>query len=159
MFCSFYFISTIFGLANIKQLTCILQVLIFYLCKLSMQMPKGFIKNSEKRSGCPISCSLELVGDKWSLLIIRDMLYFGKTTYNEFLDSPEGIATNILKDRLVKLTELGIITFSGAEKRKKYTLTDIGLDLKPVVEAIGIFGMKHFEGSKEYIEKQLKASV
>ena len=84
------------------------------------------------------------------------MLYMGKTTYNEFLDSPEGIATNILKDRLVKLTELGIITFTGTEKRKKYTLTKVGMDLKPVIEAIGTFGMKHFEGSKEYMEKQMK---
>lgn len=115
------------------------------------------IEKQDKRSLCPISCTLELVGDKWSLLIIRDMIYANKSTYNEFLDSPEGIATNILKDRLVKLTELGIITFSGAEKRKKYSLTEIGLDLKPVVEAIGIFGMKHFKGSKEYVEKQLKA--
>jgi DNA-binding HxlR family transcriptional regulator len=86
------------------------------------------------------------------------MLFFGKSTYNEFLNSPEGIATNILKDRLIKLTELGIITFSGSEKRKKYTMTEIGLDLKPIIEAIGIFGMKYFEGSKEYIQKQFEAA-
>jgi len=122
-------------------------------------MPKQEIKNIEKRSGCPISCSLELIGDKWSLLIIRDMIYFGKSAYNEFLDSPEGIATNILKDRLAKLTTLGIITFKGTEKRKKYSLTKMGLDLKPVIEAIGLFGMKHFEGSKEYMQEQLKTRV
>jgi DNA-binding HxlR family transcriptional regulator len=122
-------------------------------------MSESALKNIEKRSGCPISCSLEVIGDKWSLLIIRDMIYLGKSTYNEFLDSPEGIATNILKDRLTKLTDLGIITFTGAEKRKKYTLTKVGLDLKPVIEAIGTFGMKHFEGSKEYMQKQLKVSA
>jgi DNA-binding HxlR family transcriptional regulator len=121
-------------------------------------MKNKFIENPDKRTSCPVSCTLELVGDKWSLLIIRDMLYMGKTTYNEFLDSPEGIATNILNVRLIKLTGLGIIAFSGEEKRKKYRLTEIGLDLKPVVDAIGTFGMKHFEGSKEYVEKQLKAS-
>ena len=120
-------------------------------------MPKEIIKNTEKRSLCPISCSLEVIGDKWSLIIIRDMVFAGKSTYNEFLDSPEGIATNILNDRLKKLSEWGILTFSGTEKRKKYALTQMGLDLKPVIDAIGTFGIKHFEGSKEYMEKQLKA--
>lgn len=85
------------------------------------------------------------------------MIFAGKSTYNEFLDSPEGIATNILNDRLKKLTESGIITFSGTEKRKKYSLTKIGMDLKPVIDAIGTFGMKNFKGSKEYMENQLKA--
>lgn len=119
-------------------------------------MPKGIIKNTEKRSPCPISCSLEVIGDKWSLLILRDMISEGKSTYNEFLNSPEGIATNILNDRLKKLTQWGIVTFSGTEKRKKYTLTKIGLDLKPVIDAIGTFGMKHFEGSKEYMDRALQ---
>lgn len=119
-------------------------------------MPKGIIKNTEKRSPCPISCSLEVIGDKWSLLILRDMILAGKSTYNEFLNSPEGIATNILNDRLKKLTQWGIVTFSGTEKRKKYTLTKIGLDLKPVIDAIGTFGMKHFEGSKEYMDRSLQ---
>lgn len=134
-----------------------MQVLMLYLYKTIKKMPKAAVENIKKRSGCPIACTLEVIGDKWSLLIIRDMLLFGKSTYNEFLDSPEGIATNILNDRLVKLTELGIITFSGTEKRKKYMLTKVGLDLKPVLDAIGIFGMKHFEGSSEYVRKQLKA--
>lgn len=120
-------------------------------------MPPETIQNNAKRSLCPISCSLEVIGDKWSLLIIRDMIFAGKSTYNEFLDSPEGIATNILNDRLKKLTESGIITFSGTEKRKKYSLTKIGMDLKPVIDAIGTFGMKNFKGSKEYMENQLKA--
>jgi DNA-binding HxlR family transcriptional regulator len=122
-------------------------------------MKKKTIENIDKRSPCPISRTLELVGDKWSLLIIRDMMYANKSTYNEFLDSPEGIATNILNDRLKKLTEMGILTFTGVEKRKKYILTELGHDLKPIVEAIGTFGMKHFEGSKEYVEKQLKAAA
>ena len=62
----------------------------------------------EKRSECPISCTMDLVGDKWSLIIIRDILYLGKTTYNEFLNSNEDLSNNILNDRLVKLTELGL---------------------------------------------------
>ena len=119
-------------------------------------MPKADKKYTGKRSGCPLSCSLDLVGDKWSLLIIRDMLFFGKSTYNEFLDSSEGISTNILSNRLLKLSEVGLITFSGTAKRKKYTLTNMGLDVKPILESIGMFGTKYFKGSKEYLQQQMK---
>ncbi len=119
-------------------------------------MSKEGLKNMDKRSDCPVSCSLELIGDKWSLLIIRDMLLFGKTTYNEFLASKEGISTNILNDRLVKLTEIGLITFSGTAKRKKYSLTKIGFDLKPVVEAIAAFGIKHIEGINKQAKKNME---
>ena len=110
----------------------------------------------EMRSGCPISSTLELIGDKWSLLIIRDMYFAKKSTYNEFLSSPEKIATNILNDRLIKLTESGLITYTGDAKRKKYTLTKKGLDLKPVLEGIATFGMKHFKGSRKYVEERVK---
>ena len=113
-------------------------------------------KETDRRSDCPLSCTLELIGDKWSLLIIRDMMFFGKNTYNEFLASPENISTNILNDRLVKLVGVGVISHTGAAKRKKYSLTKMGNDLKPVLESVGIFGMKHFKGSKKYLEKQLK---
>lgn len=122
-------------------------------------MLKNLNKKLDMRSKCPISLTLELVGDKWSLLIIRDMLFFGKSSYNEFLESPEKIATNILNDRLVKLTDLGLITYTGTAKRKKYKLTKVGLDLKPVIAAIGEFGRKHFEGSKEYVEMQKKLFI
>jgi DNA-binding HxlR family transcriptional regulator len=105
----------------------------------------------EKRSECPISCTMDLIGDKWSLLIIRDMLYLGKTSYNEFLSSPEGISTNILNDRLIKLTEDGLITFTGTAKRKKYELTKKGLDLKPILESIALFGIKHSIARKEFL--------
>lgn len=120
-----------------------------------MKSPKA---DTTRRSGCPISCTLELIGDKWSLLIIRDMLFLGKSTYNEFLDSAEGISTNILQDKLVRLTELGLITYTGTAKRKKYALTKLGMELKPVLEEIGNFGMKHFKGSREYVRKQMKAA-
>ncbi|HTA27099.1 MAG TPA: helix-turn-helix domain-containing protein, partial [Bacteroidia bacterium] len=92
----------------------------------------------------------------WSLLIIRDMLLFGKTTYNEFLASKEGISTNILNDRLVKLTEIGLITFSGTAKRKKYSLTNVGHDLKPIIEAIAAFGIKHIEGINKQAKKNME---
>jgi DNA-binding HxlR family transcriptional regulator len=119
-------------------------------------MVRGDKKNIEKRSGCPLSCSLDLFGDKWSLLIVRDMMFFGKSTYNEFLDSTEGISTNILSDRLLKLTEIGLITFTGTTKRKKYALTKMGLDVKPILESFGMFGVKHFKGSKKYLKEQMK---
>jgi DNA-binding HxlR family transcriptional regulator len=104
------------------------------------------------RSECPISCTIDLVGDKWSLLIVRDMLYLGKSTYNEFLNSREGISTNILNDRLIKLTEVGLITFTGTAKRKKYELTKKGLDLKPILESIAVFGIKYSSGDKEFLK-------
>src|SRR5258706_13186910 len=106
----------------------------------------------ERRSDCPLSCSLDLIGDKWSLLIIRDMLVFGKNTYNEFLDSNEKISTNILNDRLVRLVETGLLRYTGPDKRKKYFLTEMGADLKSVIEAYGLFGAKHFKGAKEYMK-------
>ncbi len=110
----------------------------------------------EKRSDCPISCTMDLVGDKWSLLIIRDMLYLGKTTYNEFLNSSEGISTNILNDRLVKLTEVGLITYTGTSKRKKYKLTKMGRDLKTLLESVAIFGIKYSTADKAFLQKVRK---
>ncbi len=107
---------------------------------------------SEKRSDCPISCTMDLVGDKWSLLIIRDLMYLGKSTYNEFLGSKEAISTNILNDRLVRLTEIGLISFTGTAKRKIYKLTKKGQDLKPVLESIAIFGLKHSTADKSFIQ-------
>jgi DNA-binding HxlR family transcriptional regulator len=118
-------------------------------------MKKNESVTTERRSECPLSCSLDLVGDKWSLLIIRDMLFFGKSTYNEFLDSAEKISTNILHDRLIKLAETGFVRYTGPTKRKKYILTPRGVDLKPIIEAFGVFGSKHFNGSKEYLKNQM----
>jgi DNA-binding HxlR family transcriptional regulator len=119
-------------------------------------MKKPSKEINSKRSDCPISCTMDLVGDKWSLLIIRDMLYLGKTTYNEFLSSNEGISTNILNDRLVKLTEVGLITYTGNSKRKKYELTKMGRDLKPVLESVAIFGIKHSTADKAFINNVKK---
>lgn len=117
-------------------------------------MAKSSKKIQVKRTPCPISGSLDLVGDKWSLLIIRDLLFFGKDTYNAFLASEEKIATNILNDRLNRLTELGFISHTGADKRKKYALTPMGMDLKPLLEAMARFGLKYIDGSEEYVKKQ-----
>ncbi len=108
--------------------------------------------NSEKLSypkqACACAVSLDLLGDKWSLLIIRD-LFRGKSTYSEFLKkSDEGIATNILVDRLKKLVAMGIIDFirnPPDKKIKKYFLTDRGIDLYPVIYELQFWTLKHVD--------------
>ncbi|MDA0864650.1 MAG: helix-turn-helix domain-containing protein [Bacteroidetes bacterium] len=108
--------------------------------------------NSEKisypKTACACAVSLDLLGDKWSLLIIRD-LFRGKSTYSEFLkQSQEGIATNILVDRLKKLLAMGIIDFkreSHDKKIKKYFLTDRGIDLYPVIYEFQRWTLKHVD--------------
>ena len=108
--------------------------------------------NAEKISyptqACACAVSLDLLGDKWSLLIVRD-LFRGKSTYSEFLkQSQEGIATNILVDRLKKLLAMGIIDFrreSHDKKIKKYFLTDRGIDLYPVIYELQRWTLKHVD--------------
>ena len=108
--------------------------------------------NSEKLSypkqACACAVSLDLLGDKWSLLIIRD-LFRGKSTYSEFLKkSDEGIATNILVDRLKNLVAMGIIDFirnPRDKKIKKYFLTDRGIDLYPVIYELQFWTLKHVD--------------
>jgi len=93
-----------------------------------------------RRSDCPINFALEIFGDTWSLLIIRDIVYFGKKTYGEFLASEEGIATNILALRLAHLEQQGILEKQphDADKRKeRYVLTEKGLNLIPVLVEMG----------------------
>jgi DNA-binding HxlR family transcriptional regulator len=99
-----------------------------------------------RRSDCPINFALETFGDPWSLLIIRDMVYFGKKTYGEFLASEEGMATNILASRLAHLEQQGILMKrpSGQDKRKEeYILTEKGLDLIPVLAEIATWSAEH----------------
>ena len=103
----------------------------------------------DKRSPCPISCTLELVGDRWSLLVIRD-LFAGKTHFREFLKSPERIATNVLTDRLERLTEAGLVQAKPSEERAgalSYSLTDRGRGLYPVLESIRDWGLASIPGT------------
>ena len=89
-----------------------------------------------RRSDCPINFALEIFGDPWSLLIIRDIVYFGKKTYGEFLASEEGMATNILASRLAHLEHQGILVkqlFEKDKRKKEYVLTEKGLDLIAVL--------------------------
>lgn len=99
-----------------------------------------------RRSDCPINFALETFGDPWSLLIIRDIVYFGKKTYGEFLASEEGMATNILASRLVHLEQQGILLKRpcAQDKRKEeYILTDKGLDLIPILADIATWSAEY----------------
>jgi DNA-binding HxlR family transcriptional regulator len=98
------------------------------------------------RSECPLNASVEILGDHWSLLIIRDMMLRGFRTYKEFLESYEGIATNILADRLQKLIAHGIITTERdpSDGRKLiYSLTAKGIDLAPVLTEMVLWAARH----------------
>jgi len=108
-------------------------------------MPKRRAK-PKWRSGCPLNASVEILGDRWSLLIIRDMMLRGFRTYKEFLESYEGIATNILADRLQNLIVHGIITAERdpSDGRKLiYSLTAKGIDLAPVLTEMVLWAASH----------------
>lgn len=101
---------------------------------------------SNMRSDCPLNFGLELFGDKWTLLIIRDLMFFGKRYYNELLKSAEGISTNILADRLAHLEQEKIIRKDHDPRHKqkiRYSLTQKGIDLTPVIIAIGLWSEKY----------------
>lgn len=101
---------------------------------------------SDQRSTCPISTGLELIGDRWTLLVIRDLMFAGKRHFREFLQSEEAVSSNILADRLNTLVENGLVTRqddpSHAQKAI-YSLTDKGLELLPVLIAISAWTQKH----------------
>ena len=103
-------------------------------------------KGADRRSHCPISVALDIFGDRWSLLLIRDMLLLGKATYGEFLQSGERIATNILADRLQRLEAMKIIESRDDPenlRRTIYTLTPKGRDLAPVLVEVILWSAKH----------------
>lgn len=112
---------------------------------------------NKKRSDCPLSCSLDVFGDKWSLLIIRDLMFGNKCTYNDFLKSAEGIATNILATRLKGLEENGIIEKSAHPDSKAkilYSLTQKGIDLLPIIMEVYIWSDKYYD-----MPTDLKATI
>lgn len=101
-----------------------------------------------RRSGCPISLALEIFGDTWSLLIVRDLMFKGFRTFNEFLGAGEGIASNVLTDRLAKLEAAGVIDKRehGADARRyEYRLTAKGVDLAPAIVEIVLWSARHEE--------------
>jgi DNA-binding HxlR family transcriptional regulator len=101
---------------------------------------------TQRRSACPVSISLEILGDRWSLLVIRDLMVRGFRTFKEFQQSGEGIASNILADRLRKLEASGLITAEKEQtdgRRVNYRLTEKGIDLAPVLLDLLIWGARH----------------
>lgn len=104
------------------------------------------MKEAKQRSTCPISTSLDVLGDKWTLLIVRDIVFAGKSTYGQFLQSAEKMATNILADRLATLEAEGILSKAiAADKKSKFTyrLTEKGVAIVPIVVELILWGAKH----------------
>lgn len=109
---------------------------------------KAESKKEKFRSNCPVNFGVETFGDKWSLLIVRDIVFWGKKTYGDFLRSDEGIATNILAARLAQLEENGIVkkTPHPSDKRKDvFSLTETGLDMIPTLVEIIAWSGKQTE--------------
>jgi DNA-binding HxlR family transcriptional regulator len=123
-------------------------------------------KQNVIKSHCPVNYGLEIFGDKWSLLIVRDIVFRGKKSYGEFLKSEEGFATNLLASRLVFLEEQGILRKAPhpADKRRDlYSLTEKGLDLIPILLEIVLWSAKHDPKSharkrKEFLTRLSKSA-
>ncbi len=106
------------------------------------------------RSICPVACTLDIIGDKWTLLVIRD-LACGKRYFNDFCRSPEKIATNILTDRLERLVSQELaekFTDEPQGGREAYRLTNKGKSLEPVLTAVAQWGLAHIKGTKAMLK-------
>jgi DNA-binding HxlR family transcriptional regulator len=111
------------------------------------------------RSGCPLNASVEMLGDRWSLLILRDMMLRGYLSFKQFLESDEGIATNILAGRLRKLEKYGIISArpDPSDGRKViYLLTRKGIDLAPVLTEMVLWASGHEETGNQALVRSMK---
>lgn len=116
----------------------------------SMPPPDCLSLPEDRRSNCPISSTLDLLGDKWTLLVVRDLLFLRKRRFGEFLESPERIPTNILADRLRRLEEHGVVEktlYQQHPRRYEYRLTAMGSDLFPVLRAMAEWGLRHLPGT------------
>lgn len=101
------------------------------------------------RSGCPIATTLDIVGDRWTLVIVRDLIN-GKRRFGQFLDSPEGITTSVLADRLARLETCGLVTRSPYQQgptRHEYELTEMGAALRPVLQDICRWANRYIPGT------------
>ena len=108
-----------------------------------------------RRSQCPVACSLELIGDRWTLLIVRD-LFLGKSRFGDFSSSPEHIPTNVLAERLKRLESAGLIEatpYSEHPPRLEYHLTPRGRELRPVLDALAMWGLEQFPGTRRAAKK------
>ena len=125
-----------------------------------MKQRKATSRVRPPRSPCPIANTLDILGDKWTLLVVRDLLFLGKRLYGEFMQSGEGIPTNILADRLKRLEETGLVTkepYQSNPIRHQYRLTRKGAELFPVLREIIRWANKHIPGTSvppaSYLEK------
>ena len=112
-----------------------------------------------RRSGCPLNASVEMLGDRWSLLIIRDMMLLGYRSFKQFLNSHERIATNILADRLKRLEGYGIIASvpDPSDGRKLiYSLTKKGQDLAPVLTEMVLWAAAHEETGNQALVRLMR---
>ena len=109
--------------------------------------------NEAQRSGCPINLAVEVFGDRWSLLVLRDMMFGNRRHFRALLtESEEGIATNILADRLARLTDLGMITSApdpSHKQRIRLSLTEPAIQLVPVLAHLGAWGRRHLPVTRE----------
>jgi DNA-binding HxlR family transcriptional regulator len=116
-------------------------------------------RKARRRSECPLNASVEMLGDRWSLLIIRDMMLRGARSYKQFLQCYEAIATNILADRLRKLTAYGIIAAEPdpSDGRKlTYLLTAKGIDLAPVLTEMVLWAAAHEDTGNQALVQQMR---
>lgn len=107
-------------------------------------------RTAAPRSNCPLSAALELFGDKWTLLVLRDLLFLGKSTFKEFLQAPEGIASNVLSDRLKRLVAKEIVVAERSTTDARvvaYRPTERGLDLLPVLVEIVLWAVAHTDAT------------
>jgi DNA-binding HxlR family transcriptional regulator len=114
----------------------------------------------KRRSGCPLNASVEMLGDRWSLLIIRDMMLRGFRSYKEFMECYEGIATNILADRLRKLQSYGIIVAEPDPKDARkvtYLLTAKGIGLAPALTEMVLWAAAHENTGNQALVRQMRA--
>lgn len=115
----------------------------------------GKALRESRRSPCPVACTLDILGDRWTLLVVRDLV-LGRSRFKEFESSPEGIPTNILSNRLERLVEQGIVRQVPAgdtPKRRAYALTDKGKALLPILRAVRDWGLEWVAGTKAMIVK------
>jgi DNA-binding HxlR family transcriptional regulator len=117
--------------------------------------------NENRRSVCPVACTLDLLGDKWTLLVVRDLMY-GKSHFKEFLASPERIATNILAERLVRLSASGLVErypSSDIAGREAYRLTEKGRSLQGLMAQLRTWGLDHIDGTDARLQTDSSKSL
>jgi DNA-binding HxlR family transcriptional regulator len=111
------------------------------------------VVRKELRSGCPVNLSLEIFGDRWTLLVLRDIIFGGARHFRELLASPERISSNTLADRLASLVEHGMLTRTGDPSHKQkvtYSLTEQTIELVPVLATLSAWGVRHLPVGPEY---------